>query len=219
MSGDIFWSTFYTKPARIPRATEPFDYDKETDLLRKVCKELIDMPVPAIESHVRDIQHVTDEFALESPLTPSTSMFHAIESGAVGETFKHNRFRICKCHKCRVPSTSDWMKGPCGDRVVEKEPYSFVHVNLSRRVGSIDAFVKLVEPVFIRKRKPFRMLPGDSDLTLAMLASDREHEKEIRRILREKRFRIDKGIRIFEITKDLLGNDKRQTPPPSDSIN
>lgn len=215
---DIFWSTFYTKPALVPKS-KPLDYDQETDMIAKMCKEL--MELPDLEPSIRAIQYASDEFALESPLTPSTSMFQAVEAGAVGETFRNNPFRVCRCRggssACRMPRTSDWLIGPCGERVVEREPYSYIHVNLSRRVGTIEEYVKLIEPVFIRKRQLFRMVPGDSKLTLVMLALDREHEKEIRRILREKRFRVDKGIRIFEITKDLMGRDKRVSPPPSEA--
>ena len=216
VENDSFWSSFYKKPAVIPPVDPgPFSYDKETDLLKAMCRGLLALPVAEIEPKVRTIQQMSDEFALESPLTPSTSMFQAIEAGAVGETFADNTYVVCKCKRCERTRSSDWLKGPCGTYVVGHEPYSFVHVNLSRRVGSIEEFQKLVQPVFKEKSRRFRMLPGDSHLTLVMLASDREHEKEIRRILRDKSFRIERGIRIFDITKDLICRHKLSTPPPT----
>jgi hypothetical protein len=212
---DIFWSTFYTKPARVD-PQEGLSYEDETELLKQMCKDLLSMPMQETEPIVRKIQHISDEYALESPLTPSSSMFQAVEAGCVGETFTHDLYQICVCKKCQRPDDSDWLRGKCGERVLGREPYSFVHVNLSRRVGSIDAFKKLVEPAFVRKREKFLMIPGDSNLTLVMVARDREHEKEIRRILREKQYRIDRGIRIFDVTRDLMGRDRRKLPPPSD---
>jgi hypothetical protein len=201
---DIFWSTFYSKPAQV-EIPKRFSFSEETELLKKMCKELLSIPLVKIEPEIRRIQHVSDEFALESPLTPSSSMFGAVGAGSVGETFDNEPFRVCSCGNCKPSRTSEWREGPCGKHVVLKQPYSFVHVNLSRRVGSIEEFQKLVEPAFYEKKISFRMLPGDSKLTVVMLARDREHEKEIRRILREKRLRIDMGIRIFHITEKLLG--------------
>jgi hypothetical protein len=50
------------------------------------------------------------------------------------------------------------------------------------------------------------MLPGDSQLTLVLLAKDRKEEKAIRRLLRQPQYRIEKGIRVFQTTSDLYGS-------------
>ena len=208
-NADNFWESFHLKPAAVP-LQPPFDYDAETELLSNLCKTFVDAASSVTDSAVAHMQYVSDDFALESPLTPPSSIAAAVESGTVGDTFKKVRFSICRCRRdtrapCERDRYTDWYRGPCGSRVVREEPYSFIHVNLSRKVDSIAKFVSLVDPVFRAERVPFMMIPGDSDLTVALVSPSRSDEKSIRRLLREKRFRIDNGIRIFQITTTIAG--------------
>ena len=209
---DPFWELFYKKPARLPKPLVPFSYDAETESLTAVCKAFLDAPSQKTEDAAGRIDQGSNDFALESPLTPPSSILAAIEAGAVGETFKKARFAVCRCRKdsrliCQrnKPDQSGWYSGPCGDRVERSAPHSFIHVNLSRQVNSVEQFEALVRPVFEEKRVVYRLIPGDSGLTLALVAPDKDEEKLIRRLLREKQFREDKGIRIFQITSTLLG--------------
>ena len=205
-NNDQFWSSFHKKPVRVPPESSLFDYDEETAEISILCKQFLEMldSSPLTNKTVAHIQYVSDDLALESPLTPQVSMFPAVEAGSVGETFK-KRFRVCRCKKCKYKKNSDWYEGPCGDLVLPYEPQSYIHVNLSRKVPSIDEFTALIQPQFKQKEIRFRLLPGDSQLTLVLLAKDRKEEKAIRRLLRQPQLRIEKGLRIFQTTCDLYG--------------
>lgn len=207
---DFFWESFYTKPAKVPDPPAKFDYDAETTAIAHLCKTFIDASPAITEEYVKKIELISNDFALQSPLTPPSSIVAAVDAGAVGETFRKAKFEVCRCRKdarkiCEKASGSDWYSGPCGDRVVRSQPYSFVHVNLSRQIDSVPKFIDLVKPAFEEKRVVFRVISGDSGLTLALLAPDKEEERLIRRLLREKRFKDENGIRIFQISPSLLG--------------
>ena len=52
-------------------------------------------------------------------------------------------------------------------------------------------------------RIPFRPIAGDTGTTVVLVASDREHERDIRRILRKPEIRLEMGIRVFRTSADL----------------
>ena len=207
MKSDNFWSSFHLKPVKLVPDPSLFDFDQETAQIALLAKQFVEMVDSAelTNKAVSHIQYVSDDLALESPLTPQVSMFAAVEAGSVGETFK-KRFRVCRCKKCKYKKDSDWYEGPCGDLVLPYEPDAYVHVNLSRKVPSIEEFSTLLAPQFKKLEIRFRMLPGDSQLTLVLLAKDRKEEKAIRRLLRQPQYRIEKGIRVFQTTSDLYGS-------------
>lgn len=210
MNEDPFWGSFRVKPVKVPIETSFFQFDQETREISNLCKQFLELVDSSdlTSKAIAQIQYVSDDLALESPLTPQVSMFSAVEAGSVGETFK-KRFRVCRCKKCDRKKNSDWYQGPCGDLVLPYEPDSYIHVNLSRKVPTIEEFTAIVEPLFRKQDVRFRLLPGDSQLTLVLLAKNRKEEKAIRRLLREPQLRIDKGIRIFQTTPDLYGKHRK----------
>lgn len=209
---DIFWSGFYEDCAAVPYVAR-FDFDEETKALSELCAQLTGAPMTNTETTLKNIQYVSDEFALESPLTPQTSMFAAVGAGAVGETFaKTDEVVVCNCRssdrdRCHRIKDSDWLAGRCGKRVLPRKAYKFIHVNLSRKVPTIQAFVSEVKPAFEDQKLKFLLIPGDSELTLALVALEQRDDKSMRRLLRAKRFKIDLGIRIFDRSDTLLGVD------------
>jgi hypothetical protein len=207
---DSFWESFYVKPARVEPMEGPIDYDAETNALVHLCRTFVDCANQVTEESISKISKVSNDFALESPLTPPSSIAAAIDAGYVGETFSKHPFSVCRCRRdarkyCEKNRGTDWYSGPCGEQVVRNKPYSFVHVNLSRQIPSVQDLVSLLKPAFGESRLVFRMLPGDSELTVTFLTRDRDEEKKIRKLLREDRFRVDNGIRIFQITNSLYG--------------
>ena len=206
---DDFWTEFYLKPAEL--ISEPVDYNKETEVLTEMCKSFVNSVKEDREIESKKIRIISDEYALESPLTPGAGkMFE----NPIAETFTKFSFVICRCEKndsvrCRRKSDdSDWYSGHCGQRVL-RYAYSYIHVNLSRKTNSFEVFVSNMEPLFRKEDIPFRVIPGDSGLTVAIVASDRMDEKAIQKLLRSKPVKVDLGLRIFRTSSQLVPSKPR----------
>lgn len=175
----------------------PLDFQKDTEMLESVCHAFCQLD--SVSSHITQVQRVSDFLGVESPLTPPENIN---ETNSIGETFtKVNPVVVCTC-KSRCTSVGeypDFYSGKCGDRVVSKSPFSYIHVNLSRKLPSGSQLAELLRPLFTNVK--LRMVPGDSGGSVVLLTRDKQEERQIRRILRSGPVRLDKGIRIFQVTQ------------------
>ena len=178
-------------------AVPPPDFDRDSQLLTTHCRELCTADFPAI---VKSLQEVSDTFGFESPLTPPFSV-----NPTGNESFVKFPISICRCGECEMREDNDFYHGVCGPATLTKRPYSYVHVNLSRKLASAELLQMLLRPLFKSENIRLRMVPGDSGGSAVFLARDAQEEKQIRRVLRSPPVRIEKGIRIFHVdTIDVL---------------
>ena len=196
-----FWTQFYTHPATVP-PLEPYDYDLETDVLVKACRSFCDSESPL--AAIKELQTISDPLGFESPLTPPEPV--GPEGLSIGETFVGAAVFKCSCGgRCPRSDSDDFYTGQCGLRSVGQPPFSYVHVNLSRKLDSAEKLKLLLRPLFKAEKVKLRMVGGDSGSSAVFLASDRHEERRIRRLLRTPGVRLERGIRIFQVTQDSCG--------------
>jgi hypothetical protein len=213
---DRFWSDFVTNPPRVKSA--PLSYDEQTEILGKICTGFLS-DLSSVVAQKKRIEHISDDYGLESPLSPSAqfsnSLVNAVvlSANSIGETFaSRNLCSVCKCsrdgpERCmKNKAQDDWLAGHCGMRVMKSKPFSFIHVNLNRKIPNFKKFSDSIYRYFVESRVSFRPIPGDSGNTVVLVASDEAHEKQIRKLLRKKEIRLEMGIRIFRVSKDILAN-------------
>ena len=218
---DRFWSDFVINPPKVTTSSQSLSYEQQTEILERICKDMFEQLSSSDNSIeiVKRIEHISDDYGLESPLSPtsqfSNTLVNAVVASAnsIGETFaSRNLYTVCKCERddpercTKNKSLDDWFAGHCGMRVLKTKPFSFIHVNLNRRIPNFKKFSESVYRYFVESRVSFRPIPGDSGNSAVLVASDEMHEKQIRKLLRKKEIRLDMGIRIFRISQDILAN-------------
>jgi hypothetical protein len=211
-----FWKDFLTSPAHVP-PTNPSDSSNEaiSKYLEKLCEKFLHSTNETSAVGKR-VNAETNEYGLESPLTPPQSLNLSDSVNSIGEIFTgRNLWSICRCERddperctrrTQGKGSDDWYSGHCGLRVIRSKPYSFIHINLSRKLNNFKKFCDVFFSILYEKKIPFRPIPGDSGTTVVLVTSDLEHEKDIRRILRQPFIRLDHGIRIFRISNDINAN-------------
>lgn len=217
-----FWEEFVRDPPKVV-SMPVTSYTRQTEILEKVCLQicndfLSEEPTTTTTTTARRIEHMTDEYGLESPLSPSpqfsTSLVEAVvvNGNSIGETFSSkNLYTICRCErddpeKCSRTNKSamdDWLVGHCGLRATRCRPNSFVHVNLNRKINSLKKFCETLYRRFFDSQIDFRPVLGDSGNSIVLLASDKEHESKIRKLLRQDEIRLELGLRIFRVSQDI----------------
>ena len=215
---DRFWTDFVANPPRVNSIH--LSYDQQTEMLEKICGRILaDFASNNSADQKKRIEHISDDYGLESPLSPSAQFSNTLvnavvgSANSIGETFaSRNLFSVCKCsrdgpERCmKNKAQDDWLAGHCGMRVLKSKPYSFIHVNLNRKIPSFKKFSDSIYRYFVESRVSFRPIPGDSGNTVVLVASDEPHEKQIRKLLRRKEIRLEMGLRIFRVSKDILAN-------------
>ena len=213
-----FWSDFVSNPPR--SQSQSLSYDQQTEMLEKVCGQMFENFLDEkADNSAKRIEHISEDFGLESPLSPSpqfsATLVNAVvaSSNSIGETFaSRNLYTVCKCERddpercTKNKSQDDWFAGHCGMRVMKSRPYSFIHVNLNRKISSFKKFAESVYKYFVDSRVSFRPIPGDSGTSVVLVASDETHEKQIRKLMRKREIRLEMGVRIFRTSKDILAN-------------
>ncbi len=171
---DPFWTSFHKTPAHVP-LKQPDDTAEEDRILHELCKAFVDMEVPT-ETPVRELQTVSRELCLESPLTPTSRV--EIPVNRVGDTFTNG--------------------GLAADGVV------FIHVNLSRKCDTRESFENLIRPKFEESGLPWNPVYSESKVNVVFRVPRRD-EKQIRQIFRTSSIRFENGIRVHAVTDTVNG--------------